>query len=96
MAIYLVTPLADNADQVGATVRSTLPATDWHELQGQAGWLVDYAGTSVELCNELGITSGHKSLPSKIGSAMVSSVGTYYGRGPATMWEWLKTRFERA
>lgn len=96
MAIYLVTPLGDNAAQVRAAVQRAIPAADWHELQGQAGWLVHYVGTSVELSNELGITSADKTMPSKTGSAMVTSVGTYYGRGPSTMWEWLKTRFERA
>ena len=92
MAIYLVTPLAHNVDAVGAAINSHFQPANWLELQGRAGWFVSYPGTSVELSRELGVTPADgKSL---LGSVLITSVGSYYGRGPTPMWEWLKTRFE--
>ena len=94
MAIYLVTPLAHNADKVKQAVTSNLEAADYLELQARAGWLVKYAGTSVELSRVLGVTPKVISGPTEIGSVLITSVGSYYGRGPTPMWEWLKTRIE--
>lgn len=53
-----------------------------------------HPGTSVEVSNALGLTSADPDFKPTIGSAMVTLVGSYYGRGATTMWEWLKTRFE--
>lgn len=94
MAIYLVTPLAHNADQVRDAVRAALPLENIFELQGRAGYLVSFKGTSVELSNLIGITSPEGVSKSTIGSAMVTSIGSYYGMGSTAMWEWMKTRVE--
>lgn len=95
MAVYLVTPLAHNADQISAAIRSKVESEDYHELQGRAGWLVSFRGTSVELSNLLGITTAEGKPSEPLGSAIVTSIGSYYGLGSTGMWEWLKTRFER-
>ena len=93
MAIYLVTPLAHNADKVRDAITKNIQSENWIELQARAGWFVSYPGTSVELSTEIGVT--HKDEASILGSVLITSVGSYYGRGPTPMWEWLKTRFER-
>lgn len=95
MPIYLVTPLADNCDAVSAAVKEAIEQIDAYKLQNEAGWLVSFPGTSVELSNTLKITGQEPGTPSPVGSAMVTSIGSYYGRGSTEMWEWLKTRFER-
>lgn len=94
MPVFLVTPLANNFSQVKKALSANLPTPDWLELQSQAGFLVAYGGTSVELSNTIGITHADRNQPSSTGSAMVTTINSYYGRGPTDMWEWLKTRFE--
>lgn len=94
MPVYLITPLANNAKRIGEALATHIDADDTHELQSSAGWLVSFKGTSIELSNLLGITSPSGKPTSGIGSAMVTSIGSYYGLGSTSMWEWLKTRFE--
>lgn len=94
MPVFLVTPLGHNADQVGAAVRAKFPETDYYELQGRSGWLVSFSGTSLGLSNAIGVTSDDPHFKPELGSVMVTLVGSYYGRGSTTMWEWLKARFE--
>lgn len=96
MAVYLVTPLAANFDQLGTALKAELSAEDVLELQHRAGYLVSFGGTSVDLSNKIGITSAAKDAPAPtIGSALVTSVTAYYGRGSTSMWEWLRLRFEK-
>lgn len=95
MPVYLITPLANNFGKVLNAVAAKISEDDYLALQKESGVLVSYRGTSVELSHHLGITSKDRSLPSTTGSAMVTAVGSYFGRGPSTMWEWLKIRFER-
>lgn len=93
MPVFLVTPLGHNADQIGEAVKRAF-IDEAFELQGRAGWLVSHPGTTVEVSNALGLTASTGDHHPQLGSAMVTLVGSYYGRGPTTMWEWLKTRFE--
>jgi hypothetical protein len=94
MPIFLVTPLANNAEQLGVAIHTHISPEECYELQAQSGWLVNYRGTSVEISNLIGITTADPEQKPTLGSAMVTTVGSYYGRGSTTMWEWLKTRFE--
>lgn len=94
MPVFLVTPLSSNADQIGAAIKGVFAPENCYELQARAGWLVSHPGTSLEVSNAVGITSPDNSGKPALGSAMVTLVGSYYGRGSTTMWEWLKTRFE--
>lgn len=96
MGIFLLTPLANNADRIGAAVKAKFEEANCYELQSSAGWLVSYTGTTVELSNHLGVTGQAKGEPATIGSVLVTPVAAYYGRGPTDMWEWLKTRFEES
>lgn len=92
--IFLVTPLSSNAAQIRAAVQRVFKPEDQHELQSQAGWFVVHPGTSVEVSQAIGITSPDPDFKPTLGSAVVTLVGAYYGRGPTVMWEWLKTRVE--
>lgn len=94
MAVYLITPLASNFDQLGKALHDVLPPEDVVALQSRAGYLASFSGTTVDLSNKIGITSPVPGTKSEIGSAMVTSVGAYYGRGPSPMWEWMKLKFE--
>lgn len=96
MGIFLITPLGHNADRIGEAVRARIPEVDRYELQSRAGWFVKFSGTTVELSNAIGISGQEKGVTSTLGSALVTSLLSYYGRGPTDMWEWLKTRFEAA
>lgn len=96
MTVYLITPLDHNADRVGQVLKQALKPEDFYEVQSSAGWLVSFKGTSMELSNLLGITSPQGKPVGGPGAAMVTSIGSYYGLGSTSMWEWLKTRFEQA
>lgn len=94
MPIYQLTPLANNLPQVNAVVERAIDPGARYRLGGNAGWLVSYRGTSVELSKFLGITGQPEGEPPSVYSILITSVGSYYGRGSNEMWEWLKTRME--
>lgn len=96
MAVFLVTPLSTNHELLRAAISSKFQAADFYELQAGAGWLVSAPGTTVEVSNHIGITGQAEGQPALLGSALVTNVSSYYGRGPTIMWEWIKTRLERA
>lgn len=95
MSIFLVTPLANNADALGAAIAAHMEAGDFYPLMNMAGWFVEHKGTTVELSSVIGITGHPPGEKSKIGSALVTPITSYYGIGPSDMWEWLKSRLER-
>lgn len=92
MAIYLVTPLAKNADAVASAIKAV--GLDSYTLPNGAGFLISHKGTSVEASNDLGITGHQKGERSRVGSALITPVVSYYGIGSSDMWEWIKTRIE--
>ena len=94
MPIYLAIPLATSNAPLNASVESKVAAPDRCKLQNDRGWLIKFDGTTIELSNHLLITGQSKGVSSPIGSALVTPISGYYGRGPTDMWEWLKTRFE--
>jgi len=94
MPVFVIIPLANNFEGLGKALEAKLIATDFFALQNDAGWLVNYGGTSQELSTFIGITPPPDSGAEPLGSALVVPVPSYYGRGPTTMWEWIKTRME--
>jgi hypothetical protein len=94
MAIFLITPLANNVERVDQVVSEGLLERDRFKLAGRGGWLVSFPGTSIELSNKLGVTGQSEGETPSVASVLITSVGAYYGRGSADMWEWLKTRIE--
>ena len=95
MAIFILTPLTNDPSGINTAVEQSIsdPA-DRFKLQAGRGWLISFPGTSVELCNHIGLTGQPDGTPI-MGSAIVVPITSYYGRGPSEMWEWLKTRLER-
>jgi hypothetical protein len=94
MGIFLLTPLNEQHHLLANEVSSLFTVyEDAWPLQNSPSWLVAFKGTSIELSNHLQVTGTNEG--SKIGSILITSVGSYYGRGPSAMWEWLKERFEQ-
>lgn len=96
MPIYLLTPLANNGIHAAEVVQSKIEPDQLHALPDNRGFLITFRGTNVELCNHLGITGLPEGSHPSLTSVLVTSVGSYYGRASASMWEWLKTRSESA
>ncbi|MDH0852095.1 hypothetical protein N5D66_29510 [Delftia tsuruhatensis] len=82
--------------QAREVVEHGIPSHDRLELTGGRAWLISFRGTSIELSNHLGITGQAEGEAIKLSSVLITSVGSYYGRASADLWEWLKTRFEGA
>ena len=52
-------------------------------------WLIRYQGTAVNLCGALGITPD-----GAYGTAVVTEVGSYYGRANPAIWTWIKQNWD--
>lgn len=94
MQVFLALPLIANSTALNRAVETNVAAPNRWKLQADRGWLIQFEGTTVELSSHLGLTGQAPGVPSPVGSAIVAPITGYYGRGPADMWEWLKTRFE--
>ena len=57
-------------------------------------YLVSFNGTAVDLCAKLGIYNLKEKDKPASGVAVVFATSSYFGRGPATVWDWLKTKLE--
>ena len=87
MSIFLVTPILDPA-KVAASVKANF-ADDYYAIQNTNSVLVHYSGTTKELSDKLGITTGEN------GTGIIVSFSSYYGRASTDIWEWIKSRLER-
>lgn len=94
MPVYLAVSLRAEKEPLRASVLAQIPAHDRYELPNNAGWLINYPGTSLELSNQIGVTGQPPNVPSVVGSTIVTAINSYYGRGSADMWDWIKTRME--
>lgn len=90
MAIFLVIPTVPKAEikpELKAKITEhQLP----HYLLNNGGYLVAFNGTSKELSDRLEISEGQS------GTAIVASIGSYYGRAPNDVWEWMSAHWERS
>ena len=64
-------------------------STDFFDL-GNNEWLVSDKGTAKEVSDKIGITAEG----SPVGSAIVFSMGSYFGRASADIWDWIKAKTE--
>ena len=94
MTVFLITPLANNADAIGKAIAEHIGDGDSYVLPNNAGWFVNHKGTTVEVSSTIGITGKIPGEKAKLGSALVTPVNSYYGIGSSDMWEWLKIRLE--
>jgi hypothetical protein len=57
-------------------------------------WLISANGTAIDLSAKLGVYDPkNPNLPS-IGNAVIFATSSYFGRGQAIIWEWLKAKLE--
>ena len=62
MPVFLAIPLKTDSAALNKAVEAKFMGTiDRYKLQADAGWLINYSGTTVELCNFLGITGQDRS-----------------------------------
>lgn len=91
MAIYMVTPMADNHEEIREAIQQK--ELDAFLVPNSESVLVNFTGTAVELSNQIGITS--EGARGELGAALVSGFGSYYGIGSTQLWDWIKNRLER-
>lgn len=92
MPVFQLNPIGANKPQLQKAVEDSFAPEDRYQLPNEAGWLVRYDGTTVELCNFIKLTGQEQGVPSPVGSTLVTLVTSYYGRGPTDMWEWLSLK----
>jgi hypothetical protein len=56
-------------------------------------WLVSSKETAAEVSNKLGIT-GPPVPDTPVHIAVVFATSSYFGRAPATVWDWIKVKLE--
>ncbi len=95
MPVYIAVSLAANSEPLNVAIQARIGQEDRYKLQANAGWLVSFKGTTIELSNHIGLTGQLAGQPPSVASAIIVPVTGYYGRGPTDMWEWLKTRLEQ-
>ncbi len=90
----ILTPAATPA--MDAKVVATFP--NHHLKPASNQWLIATNTTATELSHQLDITrlEDGKIVRGSMDSAIVLSVSTYFGNGPTSWWEWLKTQVEAA
>lgn len=93
MPVFLVNTLTNDPKPLDAAVEARISTDDRYKLTSNRGWLIKFDGTSVQLSNFLEITGQEEGEKSVIGPAIVTLIGSYYGRGPTDMWEWLSLKF---
>jgi hypothetical protein len=86
MAIFMVVPTSEG--KIATKLQETLPGKFYLLPKGE--FLVQYAGTSKDLSDFLGITDGAN------GAAVVASLSGYFGRAPTDIWEWMKQHWSEA
>lgn len=67
-------------------LQKSFPDNHLEVTDGQ--FLVASQSTAMDVSNRLGITDGEN------GSAIVFSMGSYYGRASTNIWDWIKSKAE--
>ena len=57
-------------------------------------YLISTIGTVVDVSAKLGIWDAKNPSMTPTGLAVVLASSSYYGRAPANIWEWMKTKLE--
>ena len=88
MGLFLVTPI-NQPEKVVSSVKS-LFAEDYYAIPSTNSLLVHYSGTTKELSDKLGLTTGENEA-----TGVIVGFSNYYGRAPTDIWEWIKSRMEK-
>ncbi|MCK1706135.1 hypothetical protein IVA86_33220 [Bradyrhizobium sp. 146] len=93
MPIFVLLPQNEAAQgQLRAAVLREFP--DAHKPIANQNWLVAGKGTAQDISAKLGITHPKDAAAPSIGTVMVLEVGSYYGRAPSDIWDWVKAKWE--
>lgn len=86
--LYFVTALT-NAEAVKARVESVAQQREfWYEI-GPDKWVIYAEGPPSDLADKLGIRGDPH-----VGTGLVLTLGSYGGRAPSALWDWIKARTE--
>ena len=61
-----------------------------HILVTKDTWLVSGKGPAQNMSDQLGISDG------SVANGVVASMGSYFGRAPSNIWDWIKAKLEEA
>jgi hypothetical protein len=78
--------------EIAEAIKSEFPQDSFEITPTQ--WLVPTSGTAVELVKRLGIFDRENPSKPSIGNAVVFATSSYFGRGPVTLWDWIKAKLE--
>lgn len=87
MAIFVIFKVSDPA-ALRTAILTNFPA-DHFDL-GSNEWLISGRGTAQEISDRLGLSTG------VVGSGIIFSMQSYYGRASSNIWDWIKTKSEQA
>lgn len=88
MALYVVFRVV-TPEPVAAAIQREFPAPDSMSL-GNNEWLISTPLPAADLADKIGI--GKNSSPAYNG--IVFRMGSYYGRAPTDVWDWIKAKIE--
>jgi hypothetical protein len=86
-AILMPSPQPNLAE----SIKATFP-TDHLELT-PTQWLVSSKETVNEVSAKIGVTTPQADVAPK-GLAVIFATSSYFGRAPATVWDWIKIKLE--
>jgi len=86
MAIFVIFRVSNVAAMEVAMARA-FPGN--HLRVDSAEWVVSAVGTPKDVSDKLGVTPG-----TETGTAMIFSMGSYYGRATTEIWDWIKAKAE--
>ncbi len=87
MSIFVVFRVT-KPEEMKAAIESKFPDDSFN--LGNNEWLVSDKGTAKEVSDKIGISSE----ASPVGSAIVFSMGSYFGRASTNIWDWIKAKTE--
>jgi hypothetical protein len=90
MALFAVLMPVPNPGLVDA-IKAAFPND--HLSLNETQWLISATGTVIEITARIGIYDP-KQPQVATGSAVVVAVSAYFGRAPATVWDWMKAKLE--
>lgn len=91
MALFAVL-MPSPQQKIAETIKSTFPQD--HLALNDTQWLVSTTGTVVELTAKLGIYDATQPQKASTGNAVIVAVSAYFGRGPTSVWDWIKAKLE--
>jgi hypothetical protein len=77
---------------VTAVIKEKFPND--HYVFSDTHWFISTTGTVTDLSAKLGIFDQKEPAKPPTGNAVVVAVSAYFGRGPQTVWDWLKAKLE--